>query len=167
MATIEEEHYASFSNLLQHFTNIPNINKAWFFNSNTLAMFSINQPDLLTNKTKTLILSCNVVKQENDGSVVEFLWTPFPIEMYGVVSMIVPSPSGSKLLVIRNHEKEEGVSCCFEIWSCSCLEKEFHIPQSLHGLVYNDGWLVLMIYEIDKYLNFYYNSCDDFSQYPM
>ncbi|KAK2400018.1 acylamino-acid-releasing enzyme [Trifolium repens] len=150
MATIEEEHYASFSNLLQHFTNIPNINKAWFFNSNTLAMFSINQPDLLTNKTKTLILSCNVVKQENDGSVVEFLWTPFPIEMYGVVSMIVPSPSGSKLLVIRNHEKEEGVSCCFEIWSCSCLEKEFHIPQSLHGLVYNDGWFEGVSWNFDE-----------------
>jgi acylaminoacyl-peptidase len=166
MATTEEENYASFSNLLPHFTNIPNINKAWFFNSNTLAMFSINQPDLLTNKTKTLILSCNVVKQENDGSV-EFLWAPFPIEMCGVVTMIVPSPSGSKLLVIKNQEKDGVVSCCFEIWSCSCLEKEFHIPQSMHGLVYNDGWLVMMIYEIDKYLYFYYNSSDIFSQYSM
>ncbi|PNY15246.1 acylamino-acid-releasing enzyme-like protein, partial [Trifolium pratense] len=140
MATTEEEHYASFSNLLPQFTNIPSIHKAWFFNSNTLGMFSITQPDLLTNNTKTLIMSCNVDKQENDGSVVEFLWTPFPIEMSGVVSMIVPSPSGSKLLVIRNQEeKEGGVSCCFEIWSCSCLEKEFHIPQSMHGSVYNDG----------------------------
>jgi hypothetical protein len=36
-------------------------------------MFSISQPGLLTIKTKTLIMSSNVVKPENDGSVVEFL----------------------------------------------------------------------------------------------
>ncbi|WJX57370.1 acylaminoacyl-peptidase [Trifolium repens] len=32
-----------------------------------------SQPGLLTIKTKTLIMSSNVVKPENDGSVVEFL----------------------------------------------------------------------------------------------
>ena len=102
-------------------------------------MFSIIQQDVLTNKNKTLILSCNIVKEESEDSV-EFLWAPFPIEMCGDVSMIVPSPSGSKLLVIRNGESEGGGSCCFEIWSSSCLEKEFCIPKSMHGLVYNDGW---------------------------
>lgn len=112
----------------------------FYFCSIAQGMFSITQPDVLTNKKKILILSCNIVKQKSDGSVVEFLWAPFPIEMCGDVSMIVPSPSGSKLLVIRNSDSEGGGSCCFEIWSSSCLEKEFSIPQSMHGSVYNDGW---------------------------
>ncbi|KEH27833.1 acylamino-acid-releasing enzyme-like protein, putative [Medicago truncatula] len=154
-ATTEKENYASLSNLLPHFTTIPNIHKAWLFNShttNTQGMFSITQPDVLTNKNKTLILSCNFVKQKSDGSVVEFLWAPFPIEMRGDVSMIVPSPSGSKLLVIRNSDSEGGGSCCFEIWSSSCLEKEFSIPQSMHGSVYNDGWFEGVSWNLDETL---------------
>jgi len=54
------------------------------------------------------------------------------------VSTIVPSPSGSKLLVVRNPENESASK--FEIWGSSQLEKEFHIPQSVHGSVYTDGW---------------------------
>jgi len=34
-ATIEKEDYASLSNLLPHFTTIPNIHKAWLFNYHT------------------------------------------------------------------------------------------------------------------------------------
>ncbi|TXG72161.1 hypothetical protein EZV62_000740 [Acer yangbiense] len=98
-----EEEYASNSNLLQEFTNISNIDKAWTFNSGdgmgTQAMFSISQPS---------------------------------------ASTIVPSPSGSKLLVVRNPENESPTQ--FEIWSQSQLEKEFHIPQTVHGSVYVDVW---------------------------
>jgi len=64
-------------------------------------------------------MSCNILK-ERDSSV-KFLWAPFPIEMSGV-SLIVPSPSGSKLLVVRNSENEG--PCCFQIWSSSRMEKE-------------------------------------------
>jgi len=34
-ATTEKEDYASFSNLLPHFSTIPNIHKAWLFNSHS------------------------------------------------------------------------------------------------------------------------------------
>ena len=98
-------------------------------------MFAINQPDLVANKWRKFVLSCDIF-QETDSSV-KFQWSPFPIEMSGVSAM-VPSPSGSKLLVIRNPE-DEGPSY-FEIWSSSQIEKEFHIPQSVHGAVYTDGW---------------------------
>ncbi|KOM33871.1 hypothetical protein LR48_Vigan02g002100 [Vigna angularis] len=133
-----EDDYAHLSSLLQEFTSIPNIDKAWLFSSPGLhlqGMFAVSQSDLLTNTRRTSIMSCNILK-ERDSSV-NFLWAPFPIEMSGV-SVIVPSPSGSKLLVIRNPENE--AACCFQIWSSSRMEKEFHIPQSLHGSVYNDGW---------------------------
>lgn len=165
-ATTEED-YASLSNILQQFTSIPTIDKAWLFKSNThssssklrfihffflssfilnaneflstaLGMFSITQPHLFANQKRTFILSYNLLKESE--SSVKFLWAPFPVEMSGV-SMIVPSPSGSKLLAIRNPENEVPY-CRFEIWSSSHLEKEFHIPQSLHGSVYTDGWSV-------------------------
>ena len=71
-----------------------------------------------------------------DGPL-NFQWSPFPVEMSGV-SMILPSPSGSKLLVIRN--PENGSPTKFEIWSPSNLEKEFLVPQSVHGSIYTDGW---------------------------
>ncbi|KAJ1431580.1 WD40/YVTN repeat-like-containing domain superfamily [Sesbania bispinosa] len=148
-ATTEERH-AHLSSLLQEFTNIPNIDKAWLFksdSSDTLGMFSITQPDLLANRTRTSILSCNILKESE--SSVKFQWAPFPIEMSGV-SMIVPSPSGSKLLVIRNPENE--APSHFEIWSSCHMEKEFHIPQSVHGSVYNDGWFEGVSWNLDETL---------------
>lgn len=98
-------------------------------------MFSVSQPNLLANKRRKFILSSTVSKR-SDGSVT-FQWAPFPVEVSGV-SVMVPSPSGSKLLVVRNPESE-GPSR-FEIWSSSYLEREFLIPQSKHGSVYTDGW---------------------------
>ncbi|XP_020204170.1 acylamino-acid-releasing enzyme isoform X2 [Cajanus cajan] len=134
-----EQEYALHSNLLQEFTAISAIDKAWLFKSHTAsasqAMFCVSQPNLLVNKRKKSVVSAAVLRQ-NDGSVA-FQWAPFPIEMCGV-SAVVPSPSGSKLLIVRNPESEG--PCRLEIWSSSQLEKEFHIPQSKHGSVYADGW---------------------------
>ncbi|XP_054820700.1 acylamino-acid-releasing enzyme-like [Prosopis cineraria] len=137
-AKIEEE-YAYQSNLLQEFKNISNIDKARIFKSDSSlssqGMFCISQPNLVENKRRKFILSCTIFKESN--SSVKFQWAPFPIEMSGV-SIIIPSPSGSKLLVVRNPEND-GPSR-FEIWSSSHMEKEFHISQSVHGSVYTDGW---------------------------
>lgn len=161
-----EEQYAFHSNLLQQFTSISSIDKAWLFKSHTgkskftskfqisisilicdfvflrlfLAssegmMFSVSQPNLLANKKRKFVLSSTVTKR-SDGSVT-LQWAPFPVEMTGV-SVMVPSPSGNKLLIVRNAESEG--PCRFEIWSSSCVEKEFLIPQSKHGSVYADGW---------------------------
>lgn len=99
------------------------------------AMFSFGQPNLLANKKRTLIHSSHIFKT-NDHSV-NFQWSPFPIEMTGV-STVVPSPSGSKLLVVRNKENESPTQ--LEIWGSYQLEKEIHIPQSTHGSIYTDGW---------------------------
>ncbi|KAJ6911147.1 hypothetical protein NC652_021703 [Populus alba x Populus x berolinensis] len=134
-----EEEYASLSSLLQEFTSIPNIDKAWTFKSNTgigsQTMFSISQANLLANKRRKYALSANISK--GSGNSVNFQWSPFPVEMTGV-STVVPSPSGSKLLVVRNPENESPTR--FEIWNQGHVEKEFNIPQSVHGSVYCDGW---------------------------
>lgn len=66
-----------------------------------------------------------------------FRWAQFPVELTGV-SAIVPSPSGSKLLVIRSCEGDSPTH--FEIWDPSGVKKDFAIPSSIHGSVYLDGW---------------------------
>ncbi|KAL5542092.1 hypothetical protein UlMin_009802 [Ulmus minor] len=138
-ATTEEE-YSSQSKLLQEFTSISSIDKAWTFKSggngiDSQAMFLISQPNLLANKRRKFILSSQISKESSTSA--NFQWAPFPVEMTGV-SIIVPSPSGAKLLVVRNPENES--PCQIEIWSQSQLEKEYQIPQSIHGSVYTDGW---------------------------
>ncbi|KAE9455767.1 hypothetical protein C3L33_12332, partial [Rhododendron williamsianum] len=146
-----EGEYASQSELLQEFTSISTIDKAWTFKpengKGVQAMFSISQPNLLANKKRKYILSSHIVK-ESDGFT-SFQWAPFPIEMTGV-STIVPSPSGSKLLVVRNSENESPTQ--FEIWGASEVEKEFHIPHSVHGSVYSDGWFEGISWNSDETL---------------
>lgn len=107
----------------------------WAAGQRTHAMFTITQPNLLANKKKKLILSSVISEDSNGGLDVE--WTPFPIDVTGA-SLMVPSPSGSKLLVVRNPENDSPTQ--FEIWGPSQLEKEFRVPQSKHGSVYTDGW---------------------------
>ncbi|KAM7485259.1 hypothetical protein LguiA_001268 [Lonicera macranthoides] len=146
-----EEEYAFQSKLLQEFINISTIDKAWSFKPNSgsgsQAMFSFSQPNLLANKKKKLILSTHISKESN-GSL-NFQWAPFPIEITGA-SVMVPSPSGSKLLVVRNSENESPTQ--FEIWGPSQLEKEFHVAQSTHGSVYSDGWFEGISWNIDETL---------------
>ncbi|XP_057428993.1 acylamino-acid-releasing enzyme isoform X2 [Lotus japonicus] len=145
-SVLDEEAFALPSKLLQEFTSMSTIDKAWLFkpdthiggNASTQGMFCVSQPNLLANKRRKFILSSTISKQSDSGSV-EFEWAPFPVEMTGV-SVMVPSPSASKLLIVRNPESGEGTPSCFEIWTSSRLEKEFHIPQSKHASVYTDGW---------------------------
>lgn len=144
-----EGEYASQSILLQEFTNLSTIDKAWTFKSDSgsQAMFSISQPNLLANKRRKHILSSQISKGSNDS--VTFQWAPFPIEITGA-STIVPSPSGLKLLVIRNSENESPTQ--FEIWGPSQLEKELHVPQSIHGSIYSDGWFEGISWSSDESL---------------
>ncbi|KAI3844357.1 hypothetical protein MKX03_021531 [Papaver bracteatum] len=146
-----EEEFASQSTLLTEFASLATINKAWVFESenggSSQAMFSISQPNLLGNKKRTHILSSHIAKQSH-GSV-SFQWAPFPVEMSGV-STIVPSPSGQKMLVIRNQENDSPTH--FEIWGSSQVEKEIHIPKSVHGSVYTDGWFEGISWSSDETL---------------
>ncbi|KAL6185036.1 hypothetical protein ACLB2K_041171 [Fragaria x ananassa] len=145
-----EEEYASQSRLLQEFTNIASIEKAWIIpgsGNGSQAMFSFSQPNVMANKSRKFILSSHISKESSKS--VNFQWGPFPIEMTGV-SVIVPSPSGAKLLVVRNPEKDS--PCQFEIWGPAQVEKEFHIPPTVHGSVYTDGWFQGISWNSDETL---------------
>ncbi|RCV43027.1 hypothetical protein SETIT_9G262900v2 [Setaria italica] len=137
MTTSQE--YAFQSKLLQEFTNVPSIDSAWVLKTNnkdiSTAMFSISQPDLLANSTRKYTMYSHITRAGTNS--LDFQWSPFPTEMTGV-SVIVPSPSGSKLLVVRNGEK--GCPTKLEIVDQSHMEKEIHVGQSMHGPLYTDEW---------------------------
>lgn len=99
------------------------------------AIVSASQPNILANKNKKFILSASI-HGSNDNPV-DFQWSSFPIEVPGA-SLILPSPSGSKLLIVRNSDDDSPTK--LEIWGPSELEDEFIIPQSIHGSVYTDAW---------------------------
>lgn len=143
-----QEEYVSLSKLLKDYTDIPSIEKALVFRSETegsRAMFLISQPNLLSNKRRKYLLSSHIF-QKNDSSV-NFCWSPFPIEMNGVSTM-VPSPSGSNLLIVRNSEGDSPTH--FEIWGPSEVKREFCIPRSIHGPVYTDGWFEGISWNLDE-----------------
>lgn len=146
-----DEDFDSQSKLLKEFIDISSIDKAWTFKSEagigSQAIFMVSQPDLWANKKRKFMLSANISTDNTDR--VNFQWAPFPVEMTGV-SIIVPSPSGSKLLVIRNCENES--PSIFEIWNSSQLEKEIQIPQSVHGSVFTDGWFEGISWKSDESL---------------
>lgn len=160
------DEYASQSKLLQEFVKIPTIGNAWIFNSKTgmccycylvllnlgfllffsccaentsRAIVSVGQTDLLANKKRSFLLNSHISK--NSSNSVDFQWSSFPIEMSGV-SAVIPSPSGRKLLLIRNSEDDSPTK--LEVWGPCQLENEIHIAQSVHGSLYVDEWLTIL-----------------------
>ncbi|CAN6311156.1 unnamed protein product [Urochloa humidicola] len=137
-ATMVDE-YASQSKLLQEFVKIPSFGKAWIFNSKdentSRAVVSIGQSDLLANKRRKFLLNSRISKSASKP--VDFQWSPFPTEISGV-SAVIPSPSGEKLLLVRNSEDDSPTK--LEIWGPCQLENEIHIAKSVHGSLYTDEW---------------------------
>ncbi|GAB4843293.1 hypothetical protein Ancab_013258 [Ancistrocladus abbreviatus] len=133
------EEFASLSKLLLEFIKISNIEGAWVFESetgsNSKALCLISQPNLLADTKRKFLMSAYI--PEYGHNLATFQWSPFPVEMPGV-SLTAPSPSGLKLLIVRNAENDSPTK--FEIWGPSGVEKEFHIPESVHGSVYADRW---------------------------
>jgi acylaminoacyl-peptidase len=109
----------------------------WFMiaGDRSTAMFSISQADVLANNTRKHILYSHIMKQGTNP--LECQWSPFPVEMTGV-SVVVPSPSGSKLLVVRNGEK--GSCTKLQIVDQSHVDKEMHVDQSIHVPLFTDEW---------------------------
>lgn len=102
-------------------------------------MFSISQLNLLANENRRYILSSHISKERANGVIFE--WTAFPIEIPSG-SIMVPSPSGSKLLVVRKLEKDSPTK--FEIWGHLKSKRSFMSrPRSMALYIRMDG----------KYLN--------------
>uniref|UniRef100_A0A803MUA4 YqaJ viral recombinase domain-containing protein n=1 Tax=Chenopodium quinoa TaxID=63459 RepID=A0A803MUA4_CHEQI len=65
-------------------------------------------------------------------------------------SIILPSPSGLKLLIVRNSDDDSPTK--FEIWGPSNLEKEFLVPQAVHGSLFTDAWFEGVSWNLDETL---------------
>eukprot|EP00899_Mesostigma_viride_P022535 jgi/Mesvir1/3466/Mv11959-RA.1 len=83
-----------------------------------------------------------------DGLLAPTHWSPFPWELSGIVA-VVPSPSGSLQLVIREGGFDAKAGAApgggyggtrFEIWGRGQLLKEVFVGADVHGAVYTDGW---------------------------
>jgi acylaminoacyl-peptidase len=98
-------------------------------------MVSFSQSDLLANKKRKFLLNAHISKGASKS--LDFQWSPFPTEITGV-SAVIPSPSGEKLLLVRNAEDDSPTK--LEIWGPCQLENEIHIAKSVHGSLYTDEW---------------------------
>lgn len=139
-----EGEYDHQAKLLQEFYEIPSIDKAWVSqscSSNGLqAMISMSQMNIPANKKRTFFLSAHI--PEEVGNPANCHWSPFPVEQTGA-SLVVPSPSGLNVLVVRNGEsssKDASPPVQLEIWGPGQLRKEIFVPPSVHGPLYTDGW---------------------------
>ncbi|GJV87583.1 hypothetical protein Tco_1531521 [Tanacetum coccineum] len=130
-AFTKEEYVFQFK-LYKEFISIASIDKAWTFKSPNGILHSYK---FFTVKGLALCLS-NVISEDSDGGL-NVEWAPFPNEVTGA-SLSMPSPSGSKLLAVRNLEND--LATHLEIWGSFQLEKEIRVPQSMHGFMYADRW---------------------------
>ncbi|KAG0553896.1 hypothetical protein KC19_12G047600 [Ceratodon purpureus] len=130
------------SELLQAFYAIPSIDKAWTIPSRkgeggfdvVVAMSQVNLPA----NAKRTFLSTVYIPETTAATTPDYHWSPFPFEISGA-SLIVPSPSGAKVLIIRN-PKDATSPTKLEIWGPGQLLREIFVPSSVHGSIYGDGW---------------------------
>lgn len=121
--------------LLQSFCAVPNIDKAWvgFTKPGSKGLnlqVASSQINVRANSKVTFVSSLFI---PDTARLDEHHWSPFPVELSGA-ALVVPSPSGSKLLVVR---KAEDVT--LEIWGQGQLLYEVAVGSSVHGSVYADG----------------------------
>lgn len=104
-----------------------------------VAMSSVN---LQANAKRTFISTVYI--PDPSGNAEDYHWSPFPFELGGAL-LIVPSPSGTKLLIVRKADpiaKEGPAAIKLEIWGPGQLLKELFVAPSVHGSLYADGWCV-------------------------
>lgn len=127
------------SELLQAFYAIPSIDKAWTIPSRkgeggfdvVVAMSQVNLP---ANAKRTFLSTVYIPETTTS----DYHWSPFPFEISGA-SLIVPSPSGAKVLIIRN-PKDATSPTKLEIWGPGQLLREIFVASTVHGSIYGDGW---------------------------
>ncbi|KAL3679424.1 hypothetical protein R1sor_022380 [Riccia sorocarpa] len=136
---------AKEAELLQSFYAVPSIDKAWTSPSRTGksgvdVVVAMSQFNLHGNAKRTFMSTVYI--PDANASAEDYHWSPFPFELSGAL-LIVPSPSGSKLLIVRKADpaaKEATSPMKLEIWGPGQLLSELFVPPSLHGPVYADGW---------------------------
>lgn len=129
--------------LLEAFAEVATIARGWAMPSpiagdnRVTVLYLQQQRDLNANSQRKSLGSLSV---PFDGSG-PTLASPFSLELKGA-TLVSPSPSGLKLLLVRQVPKGEpgGGSAVLELWSNGRLLKEHKVPPSVHGSVYADGY---------------------------
>ena len=104
-------------------------------------MVEMSQVNLPANARRTF-MSTVFIPDAKSGNITSCRWAPFPFEISGA-SLIVPSPSGERLLIVRDNDGKTTMSQAkLEIWGQGQLLKEMHVPASVHGSVYSDEWYI-------------------------
>eukprot|EP00897_Mesotaenium_endlicherianum_P009424 jgi/Mesen1/850/ME000112S11000 len=152
----EEERLEEEEQLLEAFSSISNIERAWCRATPTGqwmgqrtekgkggldVMVAMSQRNVGANSTRKYVSTAHIPEPQGDLSY--FHWAPFPLEL-SKVALVAPSPSGARLLIVRNPEPG-GIDSPpppvkLEIWGAGRLLKEVAVAPSLHGPVFADGW---------------------------
>lgn len=107
-------------------------------------MVEMSQINLSANSRRTF-MSTVFIPDVKFVNTTNCRWAPFPFELSGA-SLVVPSPTGTKLLIVRNNDAKDRTSKAkLEIWGQGQLLKEMHVPASVHGSVYTDEWYICLL----------------------
>ena len=128
--------------LLEAFAEASTIGRGWAVSSSpkgdrTTVLYLQQQRDLNANAQRKSLGSLSVPLDASSPT----LSSPFPMELKGV-ALVAPSPSGRRLLLVRQVPKGEpgAGSTVLEIWSSGRLLKEYKVPLAVHGSVYAEGF---------------------------
>ncbi|EFN55568.1 hypothetical protein CHLNCDRAFT_134052 [Chlorella variabilis] len=132
-AGMEEE-----ARLLEAFASLPAVSRAWAFPAAThdgvRVTVQLQQRNLAANAQRKYLTSFLVNEAVLEAGALD----PSPPAEQAGVLLYAPSPSGRHLLVVRAGSGDS--SAVLELWDQCRVVAERHVPQALHGAVYNDGW---------------------------
>lgn len=128
----------SEATLYDHFSQIPSVGKATCLPSqdgSTLQVaLQFSQKNLPANAQRKFLTNFTLSEASFEHGVVD---TSLPVEIKDVV-LQSSTNTGDKTLIIRSGANS--TSAILEIWGRGRLLRELHVPKTLHGAVYNDGW---------------------------
>ena len=124
--------------LLEAFASLPAVSRAWAFPAAThdgvRVTVQLQQRNLAANAQRKYLTSFLVNEAVLEAGALD----PSPPAEQAGVLLYAPSPSGRHLLVVRAGSGDS--SAVLELWDQCRVVAERHVPQALHGAVYNDGW---------------------------
>lgn len=122
---------AEAASLISYLELAPSLSKASLLGATGDVLLQCSQRSVEENKQRTF---CSVFSLSPGRA------PPFGFEARGA-SLVVPSPSGRKLLVIRNPASDKDATL-FELWENGRLASELAVPATTHGGVYADGGIL-------------------------
>jgi len=125
------------ASLLSDFASIPSISAVWAFDGyrGVRVSMELTQKDLPGNMQRRFMSQFQLDDQTLKGGQVDI---SLPLEIKDAI-FISPSPSGSKMIVVKEGETEKS-SAVVQVWNRLSMEYELVVPEKMHGSVMNDGW---------------------------